>query len=127
MKDNGIIDMGEYKQKDLPRLLREYDLGCVLSVWEDNGPQVVMELLNNNIPVIGTEMGGIPDFVQDGENGFLYNPYSKESFDILIRKLENMTFESCENMKSRIKRTLTPEEHFEELNKEYTNIVGSID
>lgn len=127
MKNNNIIDKGEYKQKDLPKLLKEYDFGCVLSIWEDNGPQVVMELLNNNIPVIGTEMGGIPDFVRDGENGFLYNPYSKESFDDLIKKLENLTFEDCENMKKRVKRTLTPEEHFEELDKEYKEILGSID
>ena len=125
MKNNNIIDKGEYKQKDLPELLKEYDFGCVLSIWEDNGPQVVMELLNNNIPVIGTKMGGIPDFIRDEENGFLYNPYSNESFDNLIKKLNNLTFEDCENMKNRVKRTLTPEEHFEELDKEYKEILGS--
>lgn len=124
MKDNNIIDKGEYKQKDLPELLKEYDFGAVLSIWEDNGPQVVMELLNNNIPVIGTQMGGIPDFIQGGVNGFLYNPYSEESFNNLIKKLEELTIVDCENMKKNVKRTLTPEEHFEELENEYKKILG---
>lgn len=124
MKENNIVNKGSYKQIDLPNLLKEYDFGCVLSVWEDNGPQVVMELLNNNIPVIGTKMGGIPDFVHDGENGFLYNPYSKESFDSLILKLQNLTILDVENMKERISRTTTPEEHYKQLNEIYERILN---
>lgn len=125
MKQNNIIDKGKYKQVDLPNILKEYDFGCVLSIWEDNAPQVVMELLNNNIPVIGTKMGGIPDFIEDGKNGFLYNPYSEESFGNLINKLKRLTTEECERMKSNVQRTLTPEEHFIEMDKEYKNILGS--
>lgn len=123
MKINNIIDKGAYKQADLPKILKEYDFGCVLSIWEDNAPQVVMELLNNNIPVIGTKMGGIPDFIKNEENGFLYNPYSEESFNELIRKLKQLTILDCEKMKERIERTLTPEEHFEDLEREYRKIL----
>lgn len=123
MKKNNIIDKGTYKQIELPNILKEYDLGCVLSIWEDNAPQVVMELLNNNIPVIGTQMGGIPDFINDGENGFLYNPYSINSFNNLIKRLKMLTVSECEEMKEKIIRTLTPEEHFKELEKEYNKIL----
>lgn len=123
MKENNIIDKGTYKQRDLTEILKDYDFGCVLSIWEDNAPQVVMELLNNNIPVIGTEMGGIPDFVVDGQNGFLYNPYSKESFENLLKKLEMLSLNECEEMKGNVKRTLTPKEHFEQLEKIYNQII----
>ena len=125
MKLNGIIDKGPYKQVELHDILKEYDFGCVLSIWEDNAPQVVMELLNNNIPVIGTKMGGIPDFIEDGKNGFLYNPYSEKSFLELIDKLKKLTPSVCEKMKSNIERTLTQKEHFEELDKQYKKILGS--
>lgn len=123
MKENNIINKGEYKQVDLPKLLKEFDFGCVLSVWEDNAPQVVMELLNNNIPVIGTAMGGIPDFVIDQENGFLYNPYSKKSFKDMIDKLKKLTVSDCETMKSNIDRTLTPKEHHLEMNEQYKKVM----
>lgn len=123
MKSNGIIDKGSYKQADLPKLLKEYDFGCVLSVWEDNAPQVVMELLNNNIPVIGTQMGGIPDFIKDGHNGFLYDPYSEKSFNKMINKLKKIKRPDVERMKQNIERTTTPEEHFEKLDTIYKKIL----
>ena len=123
MKSNGIIDKGSYKQADLPKLLKEYDFGCVLSVWEDNAPQVVMELLNNNIPVIGTQMGGIPDFIKDGHNGFLYDPYSEKSFNKMINKLKEIKRADVETMKQNIERTTTPEEHFEKLDTIYKKIL----
>lgn len=123
MKENNIINKGEYKQVELHNLLKEYDFGCVLSVWEDNAPQVVMELLNNNIPVIGTQMGGIPDFIKDGINGFLYDPYSKKSFEKMINKLNKLDCESVEKMKINIERTTTPQEHFEELMKVYIDVL----
>lgn len=124
MKEHGIIDKGEYKQNQLNTILKDYDLGCVLSIWEDNAPQVVMELLNNNIPVIGTRMGGIPDFINDGVNGFLYNPYSSEEFEQLIEKLNSLDKEKVEIMKSRVERTKTPAEHYEELEKIYKKILN---
>lgn len=123
MKLNDIIDKGTYKQADLPEILKEYDFGCVLSIWEDNAPQVVMELLNNNIPVIGTRLGGIPDFIKDGENGFLYNPYSVDEFNNLIENLQKLNKEKVEVMKSKIERTKNPEEHFEDLEKVYKEIL----
>lgn len=122
MQENGVIDKGEYIQEDLPKLLKEYDVGCVLSIWEDNAPQVVMELLNNNIPVIGTSMGGIPDFIETGINGFLYNPYSEEEFKKLIENLKKMNKMQFEKMKENIKPTKTTTEHYDELKKVYEEI-----
>lgn len=123
MRNNGIVNVGQYNQSDLKNILKEYDMGCVLSIWEDNAPQVVMELLNNNIPVIGTKMGGIPDFIQDSINGFLYYPYSTEEFELLINKLEKLNKEKVEIMKTKVRRTKTPNEHYNELEKIYKNIV----
>lgn len=123
MEENNIKNVGPYNQIDLKKILEGYDMGCVLSIWEDNAPQVVMELLNNNIPVIGTRMGGIPDFINDGVNGFLYNPYSTEEFDSLIEKLMQLDKEKVEIMKSKVERTKTPKEHFEEINREYNNVL----
>lgn len=124
MKDNNIIYKGSYVQTDLPKILKGYDLGCVLSIWEDNGPQVVMELLNNNVPVIGTKMGGIPDFIQDSKNGFLYDPYKEKSFNDLINKLKRISVEEIEEMKSNIKPTITPKEHFDQINQVYNDVIG---
>ncbi|MDX2146727.1 MAG: glycosyltransferase [Planctomycetota bacterium] len=61
-----------YAPHDLPWLLADQDCGIVPSVWWDNGPQTVMEFLAFGVPVVGARLGGIPDFVRDGENGLLF-------------------------------------------------------
>ncbi len=123
MLKNAIVNKGSYKQNELSKILREYDIGCVLSIWEDNAPQVVMELLNNNIPVIGTKMGGIPDFVVDNMNGFLYDPYDKKSFLSMIEKVSKLTVEEIEHMKENITPTVTTQEHFKSLQKIYQKML----
>lgn len=122
IKSVGIIDNGKYNQNELSNLLNNYDLGMVLSVWEDNGPQVVMELLNNRIPVIGTKMGGIQDFVSM-ENGYIFDPYNDEEFNNLCDFLDSVTPKQIKQLKSNIKRTTTSSEHYDELMRVYDEIL----
>lgn len=61
-----------YAYGDVPALLAGRDLGVVPSVWWDNGPQTVMEFLACGVPVLGAELGGIPDLVRHNENGLLF-------------------------------------------------------
>lgn len=122
LQECGIINHGPYQQSDLKKILKSFDMGMLLSVWEDNGPQVVMELLNNHLPVIGTRMGGIPDFVNE-KNGFLFNPYSETEISALYQFLEDLTLEKVCELKSNITPTMTFQEHHEELLQVYHNIL----
>mgnify|MGYP001266276681 CR=1 FL=1 len=61
-----------YEYEEIPSLLAGIDLGLVPSVWWDNGPQTVMEFFACGVPVLGAELGGIPDLVRDGHNGLLF-------------------------------------------------------
>lgn len=123
LNQNSIINHGEYKQKELSNILEKFDLGFVLSVWEDNGPQVVMELLNNHVPVIGTKMGGIPDFVNK-ENGFIFDPYSEIDFNELLEFLNNLTIEKISKLKSNIKPTNTTKQHYKDIMNVYKEILS---
>lgn len=122
LNQTDIISHGKYEQKELSNILKEFDLGLVLSVWEDNGPQVVMELLNNHVPVIGTKMGGIPDFVNK-DNGFIFNPYSEKDFNELLTFLNSLTIEKISKLKSNIKPTKTTKQHYEDIMKVYKEIL----
>lgn len=121
---NGIVDDGPYKPEDLNEILKGYDMGMVLSVWHDNGPQVVMELLNNHIPVIGTKRGGIVDFV-DGSNGFIFEPSSKTEVDKLYDFLNNLNEKTVFELRQNIKRTVSPKEHYLELTSIYNEVISS--
>lgn len=61
-----------YRAADLPAILSDVDVGVVPSIWWDNGPQTVLEMLACGVPVLGARLGGIPDFVSHGRNGLLF-------------------------------------------------------
>lgn len=123
MRKIGIIDHGKYLQGDLPEILKGMDMGIVVPIWEDNGPQVVMEMLNNHVPVLATKMGGIPDFVNN-DNGFLFDPFSPEECNAAISFLNNLNHETIRNMKQHICRTITPSEHYTMLMKCYQDVLN---
>lgn len=50
------------------------DLAVVPSRWPDPCPTVVLEALHAGVPVVGTEIGGIPDLVTTGGEGLLVSP-----------------------------------------------------
>ena len=122
LRKRGIINRGTYQQKDLSTILEKMDIGLVLSTWEDNAPQVVMEMLNNRIPIVATRMGGIPDFVNEN-NGFLFDPYDACGLEDVVKFFEKLDRTQIELYKSKIERTLTPKEHYDELMKVYQKVL----
>jgi glycosyltransferase involved in cell wall biosynthesis len=41
---------------------------------EDNCPMAVLEAAATNVPVIAARVGGVPDLIEDGKNGLLFDP-----------------------------------------------------
>jgi glycosyltransferase involved in cell wall biosynthesis len=81
---------GEYNYHDIPWMLGGKDLTLVPSVWWDNAPQTVFESMACGVPVLGADIGGIPDFVKDGYNGILFTANSRASLkQTLIRAIED--------------------------------------
>ncbi|MFF0051728.1 glycosyltransferase [Streptomyces sp. NPDC005498] len=50
-------------------------------------PVVVMEALASGVPVVATEVGGIPDLVRDGDNGILVQPGSPQRLTEAILRI----------------------------------------
>jgi glycosyltransferase involved in cell wall biosynthesis len=67
------------------------DLFVIPSI-EDNLPNTVMESLMCGTPVVGYKIGGIPDMIENGENGYLAEVVAIDSLASAIRKwLSNTT------------------------------------
>lgn len=46
------------------------------SIWYENNPFSIIEALCMGTPVIGSEIGGIPELIEKSQNGFLFTPGS---------------------------------------------------
>lgn len=58
-----------------------------LPTHEDNCPMVVLEAQAAGLPVMASNVGGVPDLVEDGVTGLLTNPNVPESMSRAIERL----------------------------------------
>ncbi len=62
---------------DVNRLMTAFDVLVLPSLWEGFG-MVLLEAMALGKPVIGTRVGGIPEVIEDGVNGYLVEPGSPQ-------------------------------------------------
>lgn len=65
-------------------VFRELDICVVPSVWPDPQPRVVFEAFMSAVPVIGSRAGGIPEQVDEGRTGWLFEAGSSEALASVI-------------------------------------------
>ena len=63
---------------------KSIDVCIAPSQWNDPFPGVVYEAISQGVPVIGARNGGIPEIIQDGVNGRLYDPKQPNALENLI-------------------------------------------
>jgi glycosyltransferase involved in cell wall biosynthesis len=70
--------LGAIPHSEMPEHYRRADVFCLSSLRE-GCPNVIMEALATGIPVAATKVGGVPELVKDGVNGFLAKDHSPEA------------------------------------------------
>ncbi len=74
---------------DASGLIPQFDISLVTSQSEGL-PQFIYESFYYKVPVVSTNVGGIPEIIEDGVNGMLSNPYKPQSLaDKLIALLND--------------------------------------
>jgi glycosyltransferase involved in cell wall biosynthesis len=90
VKDN-IIFTGYYPDKKLPKLYQAADV-FAFSTFYEHHPFAVLEALSTGLPVVTTHVGGIPETIESGKNGFLVEPFNPKQFaDRILYLLEHPT------------------------------------
>lgn len=79
--------LGTVEYKKLPEYLREADIFCRPSLSEGLG-NAFLEAMALGIPVIGTPVGGIPDFLHEAETGYLCEPHNPQSIAEAVKRIQ---------------------------------------
>jgi glycosyltransferase involved in cell wall biosynthesis len=86
---DSIIFTGYFPDKKLPKLYQAADV-FAFSTFYENLPFAVLEALSTGLPVVTTYVGGIPEMIDSGKNGFLVQPFNaKELSDRVLYFLEH--------------------------------------
>ena len=100
----------------------------VPSIYWDNYPNVIMESFVLGKPVVASNLGGIPELVQEGKTGYLFEVGNVEDLKGRIADLLNDR-QSIINMgkaaREWVKNNLNPENHYDILIKLYNHLLES--
>lgn len=123
--DNRIKFYDFLEGEELIKMYRNANLTVVPSIWYDNSPMVIYESFSCRTPVIGSRIGGIPELIEDGFNGFLFEAGNVNELQQLLenlidspeilKKLEQGTYETVQKY--------TIDKHIKRLEKEYQKLV----
>jgi glycosyltransferase involved in cell wall biosynthesis len=96
IEDHGMADevrlMGESTQQDLISIFQSATLFVLTPVQTEDGdrdgiPNVLLEAMAVGVPVITTAVAGIPELVENNQNGLLYQPHDVEGISSGIIEL----------------------------------------
>jgi len=77
--DDRIEFHGFVSESELVRQYSLADFTVVPSRWYDNSPMVIYESYARGTPVIGADIGGIPELIESGETGYCFEPDQPEA------------------------------------------------
>ena len=115
-----IKNVGFQKGEALEKLIREARFSIYPSEWYENCPFSVMESQMYGTPVLGADIGGIPELIQVGKTGELFESGNAEDLKKKIEKLWGDK-ELCEQYSKNCKDISfdTIDEYYEKIMKVY--------
>lgn len=84
-----IKNVGFQDKEGITKLIRNARFSVFPSIWYENCPFSVIESIVNGTPVVGSNLGGVPELIDDGYTGLLFEPENVSQLTDMIFKLWN--------------------------------------
>lgn len=112
-RDNRINIVGFMNSQEF---YDKVDLVVIPSVWPDTFPTVAFEACANNVPVICSRIGGLPEIIKPGINGMLFTPGSVEELSDIFNGLTPLDLNRWkDNARDSVKEMTNPNGMFDKL------------
>lgn len=99
------------------------------SEWYENAPLSILEAFAYGKPVIGSRIGGIPEMIDDGVNGFLFEPGNvddlRNKMELLLSLPDERIAEMGRSAREKVEREYNPELHYERLMEVYQKALSN--
>lgn len=112
--------VGHLGGKEVKSLLSGAKFSVIPSEWYENNPLSAIESLCVGTPVVGAEIGGIPELVAGG-NGMVFESGSRTSLTKAISAAMAATFDN-RAIQSRAMKRFSPDSHYSKLIELYSQI-----
>lgn len=119
-----------FKQKDeLFDLLSNSSFNIVPSEWFENNPLTILESYALGKPVIGANVGGIPEIVNNQKTGFIFEMKNHKNLTEIIEIAHSMSkedyWEFSKNARSFADLNFSPTKHYKDLMRIYNKLTNN--
>jgi glycosyltransferase involved in cell wall biosynthesis len=87
LASGNVTLLGAVPPQELGALYKKASIFVLPSVWYEGFPTVLLEAMSYGLPVVCSRIGGLPEIVEDGINGLLYEPGNADELADRIRTL----------------------------------------
>lgn len=120
-----VTFLGKLYGDKLTRLIRNSRLVIVPSTWYDNSPNVILEAFALGKPILAANIGGIPEYIEENIDGFLYQHNNIQELEEKINFLmAQQTL--CEEMgraaRKKVEIKYNPRVHYGEIMKVFESV-----
>jgi glycosyltransferase involved in cell wall biosynthesis len=119
LEDNRITFCGYIKRENL---FSQIDVLIVPSIWNEPLGMVAIESCAYHVPVIATRMGGLPEIIKDGVNGWLCDVDNPDSLGKTILKVYNSP-ELLHAVSNRARESVSEMLDMDKMMKKYEELV----
>ena len=119
VSDPRISFSGYLTGAPLSEITRKALAVVVPSEWYENAPLSVLEAMAYGKPVIGARIGGIPEMIDDGRNGFLFESGDEHALARTMKTLLELDQETIADMgrcaRGKVENEYNADLHYERL------------
>lgn len=114
---------GRYRPEQLEEIGNSIDVSILPSMCADTAPQTIFESFSSGLPIIGPNIGGFQDFIDNNHNGIIFEYGNPESLADAMHELiayPQKIGEFCRG----VKRTKGMSEHILDLQDRYKKVLN---
>lgn len=128
LKMRNVNFIGYKNSTDLKSLIQDAFFVIVPSEWYENNPMSIVESYTLGTPVIGANIGGIPEIIVNYETGFFFASGDCINLKEILKKAYNLTLEEFKIMSLNslefAKNNFNEELYYDKLLNFYTEIIN---
>ncbi|MBE6740862.1 MAG: glycosyltransferase family 4 protein [Ruminococcaceae bacterium] len=115
-----ITNLGFKSGYELRELIAKAKCSVYPSIWYENCPYSVMESIMLGTPVIGANIGGLPELIENERTGLLFESGNVDALKNAIEKLQDDSLADRMHKNCLTKSFISVEQYYEKLIKIYT-------
>ena len=120
------VELLGYKSgEELNNIIKSARFVVLPSIWYENNPLAILEAFSQGKPVIGSDLGGIPELVQENKTGFLFEPGNASQLKDKIQtnyQQSELIKQMGQNAMNFVAENCSPEYHGQQIEKFYQNL-----